>query len=186
MTSTFGAQFIINEPMSNTRDELRDVIRRKLVFWFSDSVFTNSERQVKGAAWVITIEDENGLKLDIAQMNAAPKDLISIQASVIVGPGHRNAFSQLAPAARTRYLNALQFRLLLLGVEFVGVTEPLEGVIVQHFCCYSESIGKDEFFQKVSLVRRAAFAVSLALDQLHDNNGPASSSDSVGHQEPVN
>lgn len=160
MISTFRDEFIINETMAKTHDSLRDTIRRKIVFWLSGSPFSYVEHPATNAVWRLTATDENDLKLDMAQLVKAPQDLIVIQASIIVGPGHQNTLGQLEGAERAQFLRNLQLRLLLMGLEFQGIAYPLERIIVQHFFFY-DGLTKDAFFQKISLVRRAAFGPIL-------------------------
>lgn len=180
--STFSPRSIINEAMTKTPDNLRDTIRRRVKFWLAASPFNLLEHPASNAVWRITIEDESGLKMDLAQIVGAPQDMTVIQASITVGPGYQNTLGQMEASERAHFLRNIQFRLILMGVEFQGIIDPLERIVVQHFYCF-DGVTKDSFFQKLSLVRRAAFAVALTLDQLHGDNG--TSPEQLGNQEYI-
>src|ERR1700720_3526439 len=91
-----------------------------------------------------------GQSFVVLQTTVFPDQLL-IQASAEVVPEMRKQMTEMTDADRRDLLWELRFGLLNLGVEFTGVTEPLELVMIRK-SIWDDALTKDCFMNRVDEV----------------------------------
>lgn len=91
-------------------------------------------------------------------------DQLLIQGSAEVDPEMQEQLSAMSAAERREFLWDLRFGLLKLGVEFTGVVDPLELVMVRK-TIWDDALTKDEFMNRVDQVNSAVIYVIWMLQR---------------------
>jgi len=98
-----------------------------------------------------------------------------------VADEHRSKFGSLPEAKRREILWKLRFRLLMMNVDFAGVAEPMQAVLLTQRI-YLDGLTKDGFFQRFLTVRNAVIAVIWSIMQdLEGVEPPAESTKAKSH-----
>ena len=106
---------------------------------------------------------------------------IHLEANVRVSDDHRQQFETLTDDKRREVLWNLRFQLLQMNVDFVGVAEPIEEVILTQRI-YLDGLTKDAFIQRFLSVRNAVIAVIWStIKDLMDVTPPAESAGKTKH-----
>jgi len=113
--------------------------------------------------------------------NKARPDMIHLEASVNLADADRKMFENLPDEKRKEILWGLRFRLLSMNVDFVGVTEPMEAVLLTQRM-YLDGLTQDAFLQRFSVVRNAVITVIWSIIQnLEGVEPPAESTEPTTH-----
>jgi hypothetical protein len=94
---------------------------------------------------------------------------------VNVAEEHRSKFGSLPEEKRREILWRLRFRLLGMNVDFAGVTEPMQAVMLTQRI-YLDGLTKDTFLQRFLTVRNAVIAVIWSIMQDLEGVEPPSES----------
>jgi hypothetical protein len=158
--------------MEETRDKVQN--------WLMSEGWQISEQSHPDMAWLIRAEDVGQRKILVGQ-NKAREDQIHLEASVGVADEHRQKFESLPEERRREILWNLRFRLLSMNVDFLGVAEPIQTVVLTQRT-YLDGLTKDGFIQRFLTVRNAVIAVIWSIIQdLEDVEPPAESTEPTAH-----
>jgi hypothetical protein len=162
--------------MSGTEKDVRDKIQN----WLMSEGWNIAEQAHPELAWLIRAEDAGGRRILIGQ-NKARTDLIHLEARVNVAEEHRSKFESLPAEKRREILWKLRFRLLMMNVDFAGVAEPMQAVLLTQRI-YLDGLTKDNFTQRFLTVRNAVIAVIWSIMQdLEGVEPPAESAQPKTH-----
>ncbi len=112
--------------MNHGMDETRDKVQN----WLMSEGWQIAEPTHPEFAWLIRAEDGGERRILVGQ-NKAREDRIHLEANVRISDDHRKQFESLPEDKRREVLWNLRFRLLQMNVDFVGVAEPIQDVIVE-------------------------------------------------------
>jgi hypothetical protein len=113
--------------------------------------------------------------------NKARLDQIHLEARVNLADEHQKMFGTLAADRRREILWNLRFRLLAMNVDFVGVADPMQSVMLTQRI-YLDGLTKDNFLKRFLIVRNAVITVIWSIIQyLEDVEPPAESAGSTKH-----
>ena len=158
----------------NEKDQSTDTIRDKVQNWLMSEGWQIAEPTHPDFAWLIRAEDGGERKILVGQ-NKAREDRIHLEANVRIADEHRKQFESLPDDKRREALWNLRYQLLQLNVDFVGVAEPIEEVILTQRI-YLDGLTKDAFIQRFLTVRNAVIAVIWStIKDLMDVKPPAES-----------
>ena len=144
--------------MSATEKEQKDEqIRDKVQKWLMGEGWQISEQSHPDALWLIRAEDAAQRRILIGQNKARP-DQLHLEARVNLAEEHRKLFETLPQAKRREILWELRFRLLSMNVDFAGVAEPMQAVVLTQRI-YADGLTKDAFLQRFLMVRNAVISV---------------------------
>ncbi|UCG14027.1 MAG: DUF2299 family protein [Deltaproteobacteria bacterium] len=149
--------------------------RNKIQNWLTSEGWKLSEQIHPEAAWLIRAEDAGGRKVLIGQ-NRTALDQIRFEARVKVASEHREQFDNLPDQRKREILWNLRFRLLSMNVDFSGVGELMESVVLTQRI-YLDGLTKDTFIQRFSVVRNAIIAVIWSITQDLEGVQPPAASD---------
>lgn len=149
----------------------RDMIQN----WLMGEGWNLSEQTHPNLAWLIRAEDAGGRRILVGQ-NKERTDLIHLEARVDIADEHREKFESLPAQRRSDVLWNLRFRLLMMSVDFTGVTEPMTAVLLTQRI-YLDGLTKDAFIQRFLVVRNAVIAVIWSV--LQDLEGVAAPTEST-------
>jgi Uncharacterized conserved protein (DUF2299) len=108
---------------------------------------------------------------------------LNLEALVTIADEHRKKFESLPEDKRREILWKLRFRLLLMSVDFAGVAEPMQAVMLTQRM-YLDGLSKDSFIQRFLIVRNAVIAVIWSIIQdLEGVEPPAESIAPKTHKE---
>lgn len=145
--------------------------------WLMSEGWQIAEQSHPDLAWLIRAEDAAQRRILIGQSKARP-DMIHLEARVNLADEHRKMFENLPKETRRKILWALRFRLLAMNVDFVGVTEPMQAVLITQRI-YLDGLTKDNFLQRFTNVRNAVITVIWSIIQnLEGVEAPAKSAES--------
>lgn len=162
------------------KEENMDPTREKVQNWLMSEGWQIAEQPHPDLAWLIRAEDAAERRILVGQSKAR-EDQIHLEARVNVGDDHRKKFESLPEDRRREILWKLRFRLLLMNVDFVGVAEPMQAVVLTQRI-YLDGLTKDTFLQRFSIVRNAVIAVIWSIIQdLEGVEPPAESTKRTTH-----
>jgi hypothetical protein len=157
-------------------DETRDKVQN----WLMSEGWQIAEPTHPEFAWLIRAEDGGERRILVGQ-NKAREDRVHLEANVKISDDHRKLFEGLAADKRKEVLWNLRFQLLQMNVDFVGVAEPLQDVILTQRI-YLDGLTKDAFIQRFITVRNAVIAVIWStIKDLQDVKPPAKSTEITKH-----
>ena len=131
-------------------------------------------------AWLIRAEDGGERRILVGQ-NKAREDRVHLEANVKISDDHRKLFEDLPADKRKEILWNLRFQLLQMNVDFVGVAEPLQDVILTQRI-YLDGLTKDAFIQRFLTLRNAVIAVIWSsIQYLEEVKPPAESTEMTKH-----
>ena len=135
--------------MEGTRDKVQK--------WLMGEGWQISEQPHPEALWLIRAEDAAQRRILIGQNKARP-DQLHLEARVNLAQEHQNMFEKLSEEKRRDILWELRFRLLSMNVDFAGVAEPMQAVVLTQRI-YTDGLTKDAFLQRFLIVRNAVISV---------------------------
>jgi hypothetical protein len=167
--------------MSTAEEEQSmEATRDKLQNWLMSEGWQIAEQSHPDLAWLIRAEDAAERRILVGQ-NKARRDQIHLEARVNIADEHRKKFDSLPGDKRRENLWNLRFRLLMMNVEFAGVAEPMEAVVLTQRI-YLDGLTKDTFLQRFNTVRNAVIAVIWSIIRdLEDVEPPAESTKKKSH-----
>jgi hypothetical protein len=141
--------------------------KRALVKDWLDTEWSLSEAYDPNTSWVVQATNKSGAAdgqaFVVLQTTIFPDQML-IQGSVAVEPEMQDQLAAMAAAERSEFLWELRFGLLKLGVEFIGVADPLEEVMIRK-CIWDDGLTKDEFMNRVDQVNSAVIYVLWTLQR---------------------
>ena len=156
------------------KEENMDPTREKVQNWLMSEGWKIAEQPHPDMAWLIRAEDAAERRILVGQSKAR-EDHIHLEARVNVGDEHRKKFESLPKERRREILWKLRFRLLSMNVDFVGVAEPIQAVLLTQRI-YQDGLTKDAFLQRFSMVRNAVISVIWSIiENLEGVEPPAES-----------
>lgn len=165
---------------ANEKDQGMDETRDKVQNWLMSEGWQIAEPTHPEFAWLIRAEDGGERRILVGQ-NKAREDRIHLEANVRISDDHRKLFESLSEEKRREVLWNLRFRLLQMNVDFVGVAEPIQEVILTQRI-YLDGLTKDAFIQRFLTVRNAVIAVIWStIKDLMDVKPPAESTEKTKH-----
>jgi hypothetical protein len=164
----------------NENEQSMDATRDKVQNWLMSEGWQIAEPTHPEFAWLIRAEDGGERKILVGQ-NKVREDRIHLEANVRISDDHRKQFESLPEDKRREVLWNLRFRLLQMNVDFVGVAEPIQDVILTQRI-YLDGLTKDAFIQRFLTVRNAVIAVIWStIKDLMDVKPPAESTEKTKH-----
>ena len=158
--------------MEETRDKIQN--------WLMSEGWQISEASHPEFQWIIRAEDAAERRIIVGQ-NKAHEDRVHLEANVRISDDHRKLFEKLKEDQRREVMWGLRFRLLQMNVEFVGVAEPMQDVILTQRI-YLDGLTKDAFIQRFLTIRNALIAVIWStIKDLPEVKPPAKSTEKTKH-----
>jgi len=145
------------------KGENMDATRDKVQNWLMGEGWQIAEQSHPNMAWLIRAEDAAQRRILVGQNKARP-DHVHLEANVSIADEHRKKFESLPEEKRREALWKLRFRLLLMNVEFAGVADPMQAVVLTQRI-YLDGLTKDAFIQRFLIVRNAVIAVIWSIIQ---------------------
>ena len=153
-------------------------VRDRIQNWLMSEGWQIAEQTHPDLAWLIRAEDAAQRRILVGQ-NKAKQDQIHLEARVNIADEHRKKFDSLPGDKRRENLWNLRFRLLMMNVEFAGVAEPMEAVVLTRRI-YLDGLTKDTFIQRFNTVRNAVIAVIWSIIRdLEDVEPPSESTETT-------
>jgi hypothetical protein len=167
--------------MSGTeKDQSTETIRDRVQNWLMSEGWQIAEPTHPEFAWLIRAEDGGERRILVGQ-NKAREDRVHLEANVKISDDHRKLFESLPEIKRKEILWNLRFQLLQMNVDFAGVAEPLQDVILTQRI-YLDGLTKDAFIQRFITVRNSVIAVIWSSIQYLENvKPPAKSTEKTKH-----
>ena len=157
-----------------------EATRDKVQNWLMGEGWQLAEPTHPEFAWLIRAEDGGERRILVGQ-NKAREDRIHLEANVRISEEHRKLFESLSEEKRREVLWNLRFQLLQMNVDFVGVAEPMQDVILTQRI-YLDGLTKDAFIQRFLTVRNAVIAVIWStIKDLQDVTPPDKSTSKTKH-----
>ena len=162
------------------KEQEMEAIRDKVQNWLMSEGWQIAEPTHPDFAWLIRAEDGGERRILVGQ-NKAREDRVHLEANVRISEDHRKLFESLPEKKRREVLWNLRFRLLQMNVDFVGVAEPMQDVILTQRI-YLDGLTKDAFIRRFLTVRNAVIAVIWStIQDLEGVNPPAKSTEKTKH-----
>lgn len=166
--------------MAAEKEQNMEAVRDKLQNWLMSEGWQIAEPTHPDFAWLIRAEDGGERRILVGQ-NKAREDRIHLEADVRISDDHRKQFESLPEEKRREVLWNLRFRLLQMNVDFVGVAEPIQDVILTQRI-YLDGLTKDAFIQRFLTLRNAVIAVIWStIKDLFAVEPPAKSTEKTKH-----
>jgi len=129
--------------------------------WLIAEGWTLKELSHENTQWLIEARDPEKRPFLISQQKT-PGDQIRIQATLAFDQSAQSDFAALPKDKKDRYFWELKFGLLQMGLNFVGLGEPLQRVVLTKHL-YIDGFNKTLFIHTLDLVRNALLMVLWAL-----------------------
>jgi hypothetical protein len=164
----------------NEKDQSMETTRDMVQNWLMSEGWQIAEPTHPEFAWLIRAKDSGERRILVGQ-NKAREDRVHLEANVRISDDHRKLFESLPEDKRKEVLWNLRYQLLQMNVDFVGVAEPLQDVILTQRI-YLDGLTKDAFIQRFITVRNAVIAVIWSsIQYLEDVKPPAKSTEKTKH-----
>jgi len=158
-----------------------ETTRERVQNWLMSEGWQIAEQPHPNLAWLIRAEDAAERRILVGQ-DKVKQDYIHLEARVNIADEHRKKFESLPENRRREILWRLRFRLLSMNVDFAGVAEPMQAVLLTQRI-YLDGLTKDTFIQRFLMVRNAVIAVIWSIIQdLEGVEPPAESTKSKSRQ----
>lgn len=165
---------------ANEKDQGMAATRDKVQNWLMSEGWQIAEPTHPDFAWLIRAEDGGERRILVGQ-NKAREDRIHLEANVRISGDHRKQFESLPEEKRREVLWNLRFRLLQMNVDFVGVAEPIQDIILTQRI-YLDGLTKDAFIQRFLTLRNGVIAVIWStIKDLLAVKPPAKSTEKTKH-----
>lgn len=138
-------------------DDSHDALRARITAWLLGEGWQIAEKPHGDALWLLEASDSQGRHVAVGQRRGKPEQIL-LEAAVGLSDTHQQRFGELAAGPRQELLWELRFGLLALGVDFQGVQEPLQRVVIGHRI-YEDGLTRDLFAQRLCQVRNALLTV---------------------------
>lgn len=163
------------------KEQGMETTRERVQEWLMSEGWQIAEQSHPNLAWLIRAEDAAERKILVGQ-DKVKQDYIHLEARVNIADEHRKRFESHPENRRREILWRLRFRLLSMNVDFAGVAEPMQAVLLTQRI-YLDGLTKDLFIQRFLMVRNAVIAVIWSIIQdLEGVDPPAESTKSKSHQ----
>ena len=164
----------------NEKEQSTEATRDDVQRWLMSEGWQISEQPHPHAEWLIRAEDAAKRRI-LVGLNKARPDRIHLEARVNLADEHRRMFENLPGEKRREILWDLRFRLLAMNLDFAGVAEPMQTVLLTQRI-YLDGLTKDDFLQRFSIVRNAVITVTWSvIRNLEGVRPPAESTDGTVH-----
>jgi len=140
-----------------------ETTREKVQNWLMSEGWQIAEQSHPKLAWLLRAEDAAKRRILVGQ-DKVKQDYIHLEAHVNIADEHRKRFESHPENRRREILWSLRFRLLSMNVDFVGVTESMQAVLLTQRI-YLDGLTKDLFIQRFLMVRNAVIAVIWSIIQ---------------------
>lgn len=158
----------------NAKEQNMESARDKVQSWLMSEGWQISEQTHSDFTWLITAQDAGDRRVVVGQSKAR-QDLLHLEAVVEPSDEYREMFATLPEDRRREILWKLRFQLLSMNVDFTGVSEPLEVVLLTQRI-YLDGLTKDAFIQRFLMVRNAVIAVIWSIIQYLEGVEPPAES----------
>lgn len=158
-----------------TPDETHDALRARITAWLLGEGWQISEKPHGDALWLLEASDSQGRHVAVGQRRGKPEQIL-LEGAVGLSESHQQRFAELSPGPRQELLWELRFGLLALGVDFHGVQEPLQRVVIGHRI-YEDGLTRDHFAQRLFQVRNAILTVLWTVARRLDTGATTDSGD---------
>lgn len=149
-----------------TETEDRYSKRARIKNWL-ETEWLLSEIHDPNTSWVVQATNRtaaaDGQSFVVLQTPLFPDQML-IQGSVEVEAEMQEQLTALSATERREFLWELRFGLLKLGVEFIGVADPLDEVMIRK-TIWDDALTKDEFMNRVDQVNSAVIYVIWMLQR---------------------
>jgi hypothetical protein len=145
------------------KEQSSEVTRDKVQNWLMAEGWKIAEQPHPNMEWLIRAEDAGGRRVLVGQSKVR-QDQVHLESLVTIADEHRKKFESLPEDRRRDILWRLRFRLLLMNVDFAGVAEPMQAVMLTQRM-YLDGLTKDSFIQRFLIVRNAVIAVIWSIIQ---------------------
>lgn len=129
-------------------------------------------------AWAIAVKD-NGRQVLVAQPNQRP-DVLLIQAQLRISEDHRAQMRGLDPSDRRELLWDIRFQLLGMGVEFTGLIDDPEHIILKKVLFW-DGVTRNDLASAMQQVLSANLAVIWMVQRKFGQPGEAALDIGGGH-----
>jgi len=151
-------------------EEARDKVQK----WLMSEGWQIAEQTHPDMTWLIRAEDAGGRRIVVGQ-NKARQDLIHLEAAVDLSDEYRKMFESFPEDKRREILWNLRFQLLFMNVDFTGVADPMQAVVLTQRI-YLDGLTKDAFIQRFLVVRNAVILVIWSIIQYLEGVEPPAES----------
>jgi hypothetical protein len=163
MTFSTSAQLHdIRSGMGKNQDP-HDAIRRRVQNWLTTRFNNVVPQESQECFWQLTGLDEMGGGLDVSQFRSKP-ELIYIQGTIKLSPVHQQKFVKMSPKERFDFISELRLMLLSIDVEFSGIDDPLETILIVN-PLFVDTLNRDAFINKLAWVNRGVLSMIVMLDR---------------------
>ena len=158
---------------ATAKPEERDweLLRARLASWLLGEGWQLAEKNHEDAVWLLEATDNQGRHLVVGQRKGKTEQVL-LEGAVALSDQHQQSFQALPHLTRQELLWDLRFTLLTLGVDFHGVQEPFERVVLGQRI-YEDALTRDRFTQRVSQMRNGILAVLWTVARRLDLAAPA-------------
>jgi hypothetical protein len=126
--------------------------------WLIEEGWSVRQERPVGMAWSLVATSRQQVLVNLQQRSDHP-DQVLIFAILQLEEATCDQIMQLPMAERRELLWDVRFRLLQLGVEFDGITEPPQRVTVG-LAIYRDGLGKDNLLRRMTQVHNATLAAA--------------------------
>lgn len=134
-----------------------EALRARVASWLLGEGWQLAEKNHEDAVWLLEATDNQGRHLVVGQRRGKTEQVL-LEGAVALSDQHQQSFLALPHATRQELLWDLRFTLLTLGVDFHGVQEPFQRVVLGQRI-YEDALTRDRFTQRVSQMRNGILAV---------------------------
>lgn len=168
---------VIMDNAESTSNNFNTKLRQRITEYLtSEGWRVGGAKYPQGAQWVIEANDGVGRSITVYQESTALKALerIMIVTALTLGDEHQEKYAGLSLEDKRDLIYDLRQHLILLGVGYAGLTDPLAKMLFEDII-YLDDISKGEFLKSVRKVRNASILAATIISRRFNEPPPPES-----------
>ena len=165
---------VIMDNAESTSNEFTTKLRQRVTEYLtSEGWRVGGAKHPQGTQWLLEANDDKGRPIFVYQESTALKTIerIMIGAAIRLGHEHQEKYLDLSPEDKRDLIYDLRQHLLLLGVGYAGLGDPLIKIVVEDIV-YFDDLSKGEFLKSVRKVRNASLLVATVISRRFNEPPP--------------
>jgi hypothetical protein len=165
---------VIMDNAESTSNDLSTKLRQRITEYLtSEGWRVGGAKYPKGAQWVIEANDGKGRPITIYQESTPLRivERIMIITALVLGDEHQGKYADLSIEDRRDLIYDLRQHLILLGVGYGGLVDPLTKMLFEDII-YLDELSKGGFLKSVRKVRDASILANTIISRRFNEPPP--------------
>jgi len=165
---------VIMDNADSTSNDLGTKLRQRIIEYLtSEGWRVGGARYPQGTQWLIEANDDVGRPITIYQASIKLRviERIVVVTALALGDEHQEKYTELSLEDKRDLIYDLRQHLILLGVGYAGLTDPLTKMLFEDII-YPDELSKGEFLKSVRKIRNAGILAATIISRRFNEPPP--------------